>query len=59
MKNYVYEVEIGSLEQLKERIEVAAVKLQENLSSINLCAAIRRRYNLCLLQNGDHIENFL
>lgn len=59
MKGYVYEKEIESLAELKQRIETAAVKLQENLSGINLCAAIRRRYSLCLLQNGDHMENFL
>lgn len=59
LKAEVYQVPIDTREQLIERIESACEKIKENLRTFNMCTAIKRRLELCLIQNGDHIENFL
>ena len=59
MKDCVYSVQINTREQLLARIEEAAVKVREKMAELNMSDEVRKRLQLCLVQNGNHIENFL
>lgn len=59
MKDCVYSVQIHTHEQLLDRIEEAAVKVREKMTELNMSDAVRKRLQLCLVENGNHIENFL
>lgn len=59
LKAHVYESVIETREQLIQRIENACAKIRENMVNVNMVQATTRRLQLCLLKNGDHIENFL
>lgn len=59
LKGEVYKTNIQTREQLVDRINNAGNKIKENLENFNMCAAIKRRLQLCLLQNGNHFENCL
>lgn len=59
MKDCVYSVQINTREQLLARIEEAAVKVREKMAELNMSDEVRKRLQLCLVENGNHIENFL
>ena len=59
MKDFVYSVQINTRERLLERIEEAALKVREKMSELNVADVVRKRLQLCLVENGNHIENLL
>lgn len=59
MKSYVYESKINTREELVQKIHEAGHAIRANLREIDICAAVTRRANLCILKNGGHIENYL
>lgn len=59
MKDYVYAVEIHTLEQLQQRIEESAGKAREAMAGFNMANAVQHRLQLCVVENGGHIENFI
>lgn len=58
-KEIVYEVNITSEEQLKERIEDAALRIREELQTTDLKRSIRRRFWHCIQNNGGLFEHIL
>ena len=59
LKNYVYEVEIDSLQQLKARIIDGFNQLKKNPRMIRKTTkSVRARCRLCIRNEGGHIENF-
>lgn len=59
LKDEVYSSQIDTRQLLISRIENACVKLRQNLENFTMISAIKRRLQLCLLQNGNHFENYL
>jgi hypothetical protein len=60
MKDLVYEVQIYTEDQLRERIADAANQIRENPEMLNsLYENWYRRTQMCINANGRHIEHLL
>ena len=59
LKNFVYEVRIDTIEQLRNRIALGFQELRDRIQDFDLVAGTTRRFELCIQQNGGHVENFL
>ena len=59
LKNFVYEVRVDTIEQLRNRIALGFQELRDRIQDFDLVAGTTRRFELCIQQNGGHVENFL
>lgn len=62
MKNLVYDDTPGpvaTIEELKQRIMIAAEKMKINLNTSVVKSNLRRRMRLCIQNRGSHFENEL
>ena len=59
LKEFVYEERIDTFEQLRARINLGFEKLRREIGNFDLIGGTNRRLEMCIQQNGGHIENFL
>ena len=59
LKEFVYEERIDTIEQLRARINLGFEKLRREIGNFDLIGGTSRRLEMCIQQNGGHIENFL
>lgn len=59
IKQEVYSTEVRTLEILKLRLEEACHKIRDRLRDIHIPLSVKRRAQLCIIEDGRHIENLL
>lgn len=59
IKSIVYGTIINTEDQLRQNIIAAFDTAKENMGNINLMGGVERRYTLCIVEHGGHIEHLL
>lgn len=59
LSSIIYEVRSNTIDELRARVLYAFQRVRLRLRTINITDAFRRRIEMCIQQEGDHIENFL
>lgn len=60
VKCLVYETEVQSEQDLRQRIDNAFLHIRDQLrENVNVCHSMNRRINACIAMNGGHFEHLL